>query len=154
MHGSHQSLCHKEPAQGTQSPLLGAFLVFTSDLELSSLVMRGLTEKVLCRYAPGFQASIVGKEVLPPPDLEAVFGLTGGNIFHGAMSLDQLYLTRPTGHIARLGSHWSLLLHYCALIGRELQRNEISYAIMNQLASLLLVLFGIRVASIQGKYLL
>ena len=38
----------------------------------------------------------MGKEVLPPPELEAVFGLTGGNIFHGSMSLDQLYLTRPT----------------------------------------------------------
>lgn len=37
----------------------------------------------------------MGKEVLTPPDLEAVFGLTGGNIFHGAMSLDQLYLSRP-----------------------------------------------------------
>ena len=48
----------------------------------------------MCRYAPGFKASIVGKEVLPPPDLEAIFGLTGGNIFHGSMSLDQLYLTR------------------------------------------------------------
>jgi len=48
------------------------------------------------RYAPGFKASIVGKEVLPPPELEAVFGLTGGNIFHGAMCLDQLYLSRPS----------------------------------------------------------
>ena len=48
------------------------------------------------RYAPGFKASIVGKEVLPPPELERVFGLTGGNIFHGSMSLDQLYLSRPT----------------------------------------------------------
>jgi len=48
------------------------------------------------RYAPGFKASIVGKEVLPPPELERVFGLTGGNIFHGSMSLDQLYLARPT----------------------------------------------------------
>ena len=47
------------------------------------------------RYAPGFKASVVGKEVLAPPDLEAEFGLTGGNIFHGAMTLDQLYLTRP-----------------------------------------------------------
>lgn len=46
-------------------------------------------------YAPGFKASIVGKEVLSPPDLEATFGLTGGNIFHGSMSLDQLYMTRP-----------------------------------------------------------
>ncbi|XP_036402776.1 pyridine nucleotide-disulfide oxidoreductase domain-containing protein 2 [Megalops cyprinoides] len=46
-------------------------------------------------YAPGFKSSIVGKEVLAPPDLERIFGLTGGNIFHGAMSLDQLYLARP-----------------------------------------------------------
>ncbi len=46
-------------------------------------------------YAPGFKASIVGKEVLSPPDLEATFGLTGGNIFHGSMSLDQLYMARP-----------------------------------------------------------
>lgn len=48
-------------------------------------------------YAPGFKDSIVGKEILTPPDLEKIFGLTGGNIFHGSMSLDQLYLTRPTG---------------------------------------------------------
>ncbi|KAJ8250726.1 hypothetical protein COCON_G00226480 [Conger conger] len=47
------------------------------------------------RYAPGFKGSIVGKEVLVPPDLERIFGLTGGNIFHGAMTLDQLYLARP-----------------------------------------------------------
>ncbi|MBN3295864.1 PYRD2 protein, partial [Amia calva] len=47
------------------------------------------------RYAPGFKSSVVGKEVLTPPDLERIFGLTGGNIFHGAMSLDQLYLARP-----------------------------------------------------------
>ena len=46
-------------------------------------------------YAPGFKASIVGKEVLSPPVLEETFGLTGGNIFHGAMSLDQLFLARP-----------------------------------------------------------
>uniref|UniRef100_A0A3P8Z2V7 Pyridine nucleotide-disulfide oxidoreductase domain-containing protein 2 n=1 Tax=Esox lucius TaxID=8010 RepID=A0A3P8Z2V7_ESOLU len=47
------------------------------------------------KYAPGFKASVVGKDVLTPPDLESIFGLTGGNIFHGAMSLDQLYLARP-----------------------------------------------------------
>ena len=47
-------------------------------------------------YAPGFKDLIVGTDVLTPPDLERVFGLTGGNIFHGSMSLDQLYLARPT----------------------------------------------------------
>ncbi|XP_010136869.1 PREDICTED: pyridine nucleotide-disulfide oxidoreductase domain-containing protein 2, partial [Buceros rhinoceros silvestris] len=46
-------------------------------------------------YAPGFKASIVGKDILTPPDLERIFGLPGGNIFHGAMSLDQLYFARP-----------------------------------------------------------
>ncbi|XP_065152113.1 pyridine nucleotide-disulfide oxidoreductase domain-containing protein 2 isoform X2 [Paramisgurnus dabryanus] len=52
------------------------------------------------RYAPGFKKSIVGKDILTPPDLEKVFGLTGGNIFHGSMSLDQLYLARPLPSIA------------------------------------------------------
>ncbi|KAJ6669218.1 hypothetical protein lerEdw1_008027 [Lerista edwardsae] len=46
-------------------------------------------------YAPGFKASVVGRDVLTPPDLEQIFGLPGGNIFHGAMSLDQLYFARP-----------------------------------------------------------
>ncbi|KAI5108078.1 pyridine nucleotide-disulfide oxidoreductase domain-containing protein 2, partial [Silurus meridionalis] len=51
-------------------------------------------------YAPGFKQSIVGKDILAPPDLEREFGLTGGNIFHGAMSLDQLYIARPLPSIA------------------------------------------------------
>ncbi|KAF5910232.1 pyridine nucleotide-disulfide oxidoreductase domain-containing protein 2-like [Clarias magur] len=51
-------------------------------------------------YAPGFKQSIVGKDILTPPDLEREFCLTGGNIFHGAMSLDQLYLARPLPSIA------------------------------------------------------
>lgn len=47
------------------------------------------------RYAPGFKSSVVGRDILTGPDLERIFGLTGGNIFHGAMSLDQLYFFRP-----------------------------------------------------------
>ncbi|XP_029653702.2 pyridine nucleotide-disulfide oxidoreductase domain-containing protein 2-like [Octopus sinensis] len=47
-------------------------------------------------YAPGFKSSIIGYDLLAPPDLESTFGLTGGNIFHGSMSLDQLYSGRPT----------------------------------------------------------
>ncbi|KAI6066360.1 Pyridine nucleotide-disulfide oxidoreductase domain-containing protein 2 [Aix galericulata] len=46
-------------------------------------------------YAPGFKASVIGRDILTPPDLERVFGLPGGNIFHGGMSLDQLYFARP-----------------------------------------------------------
>ncbi|KAB0402878.1 hypothetical protein E2I00_010629 [Balaenoptera physalus] len=46
-------------------------------------------------YAPGFKRSVVGRDILTPPDLERVFGLPGGNIFHCAMALDQLYFARP-----------------------------------------------------------
>nr|XP_022344034.1 pyridine nucleotide-disulfide oxidoreductase domain-containing protein 2-like [Crassostrea virginica] len=52
------------------------------------------------QYAPGFKASVVGRDILTPPDLERVFGLTGGNIFHGAMSLDQLFMSRPTSQLS------------------------------------------------------
>ncbi|HVI98199.1 MAG TPA: NAD(P)/FAD-dependent oxidoreductase [Sphingomonas sp.] len=45
--------------------------------------------------APGFRASIVGQMALSPADLEARFGLVGGDIFHGRMSLDQLWSARP-----------------------------------------------------------
>jgi phytoene dehydrogenase-like protein len=47
------------------------------------------------RYAPGFKASVIGRHVLSPLDLEQVFGLTGGDIFHGALTLDQLFWARP-----------------------------------------------------------
>lgn len=46
-------------------------------------------------FAPGFRASIVGRLVLSPADLESRFGLVGGDIFHGRMSLDQLWAARP-----------------------------------------------------------
>ncbi|XP_057434901.1 uncharacterized protein LOC130727704 isoform X3 [Lotus japonicus] len=46
-------------------------------------------------YAPGFSSSILGFDMLTPPDLEREIGLTGGNIFHGAMGLDSLFLMRP-----------------------------------------------------------
>jgi len=51
------------------------------------------------RYAPGFKASVLGRQVLSPLDLETMFGLTGGDIFHGALTLDQLFWARPAlGH--------------------------------------------------------
>jgi len=51
------------------------------------------------RYAPGFRDSILGRQTLSPLDLERTFGLIGGDIFHGALSLDQLFWARPMiGH--------------------------------------------------------
>jgi phytoene dehydrogenase-like protein len=46
-------------------------------------------------WAPGFKASVVGRMILSPLDLERTFGLTGGDIMHGAMTLDQLWSARP-----------------------------------------------------------
>ncbi len=51
--------------------------------------------RLLDEVAPDFSASVLHREVLAPPDLEQIFGLTGGNIFHGAMSLDRLLFMRP-----------------------------------------------------------
>ena len=51
------------------------------------------------RYAPGFAASVIGRQVLSPLDLEREFGLLGGDIFHGALTLNQLFSARPMlGH--------------------------------------------------------
>ena len=46
-------------------------------------------------YAPNFRASIIAREIHSPLDLERKFGLIGGDIMHGAMSLDQLWSARP-----------------------------------------------------------
>lgn len=46
-------------------------------------------------HAPGFGQQILASQVLLPEDLETRFGLTGGNIFHGAMNLHQLFTLRP-----------------------------------------------------------
>jgi phytoene dehydrogenase-like protein len=46
-------------------------------------------------YAPGFRASILGQQILSPKGLERKFGLAGGDIMHGNMSLDQLWSARP-----------------------------------------------------------
>ena len=46
-------------------------------------------------HAPNFRASVIGRQVLSPLDLERRFGLVDGDIFHGALGLDQLFSTRP-----------------------------------------------------------
>jgi phytoene dehydrogenase-like protein len=42
---------------------------------------------------------VIGRKILSPRDLERDFGLVGGDIFHGALTLDQLWSARPVlGH--------------------------------------------------------
>jgi phytoene dehydrogenase-like protein len=45
--------------------------------------------------APNFKASVIARQVLGPHDLEQELGLIGGNIFHGELSVDQLFHMRP-----------------------------------------------------------
>ncbi|MEZ5356197.1 MAG: NAD(P)/FAD-dependent oxidoreductase [Bryobacteraceae bacterium] len=52
-------------------------------------------------YAPNFRRLIEHRQILTPLDLERRFGITGGNIFHGEMSLDQMFVMRPAGGWAR-----------------------------------------------------
>ena len=46
-------------------------------------------------YAPNFKDAVIGRSILTPLDLEREFALTGGDIFHGALTLDQLWSARP-----------------------------------------------------------
>jgi phytoene dehydrogenase-like protein len=52
-------------------------------------------------YAPNIRSIIEHRQVLTPLDLERRFGITGGNIFHGEMSLDQMFVMRPVAGWAR-----------------------------------------------------
>jgi phytoene dehydrogenase-like protein len=51
---------------------------------------------VLEQHAPGVRQKIVAQEILTPPDLETRFALTGGQLHHGEIALDQLLMMRPT----------------------------------------------------------
>jgi phytoene dehydrogenase-like protein len=52
-------------------------------------------------YAPNVPGSVVARQVLTPLDLERIYGLTEGNIFHGDLRLDQLFFMRPVAGWAR-----------------------------------------------------
>jgi phytoene dehydrogenase-like protein len=56
---------------------------------------------VIEEYCPNIRDIIVERQTLTPLDLERRFGLTGGNIFHGEMSLDQMFVLRPLAGWAR-----------------------------------------------------
>ena len=52
-------------------------------------------------YAPNVPAAVIVRQVLTPLDLERTYGLTEGNIFHGDLSLEQLFFMRPVAGFAR-----------------------------------------------------
>jgi phytoene dehydrogenase-like protein len=53
------------------------------------------TMAMLERYAPGIGALVIAAEVITPAELESTYGFVGGHMFHGELSLDQLFTMRP-----------------------------------------------------------
>ncbi|MBL8513241.1 MAG: NAD(P)/FAD-dependent oxidoreductase [Betaproteobacteria bacterium] len=51
--------------------------------------------ETVTQYAPNFKTSVIARQIHSPLDLERKFGLVGGDIMHGALSLDQLFAARP-----------------------------------------------------------
>ncbi|HEX2050866.1 MAG TPA: NAD(P)/FAD-dependent oxidoreductase [Actinomycetota bacterium] len=62
----------------------------------SRAALGDLVVDTLSEYAPNVRDAVVHREVLTPADLEARFGLVGGNIFHGEIAVDQLFSLRPS----------------------------------------------------------
>lgn len=53
----------------------------------------------ITQHAPNFKGAVIARQIHSPLDLERKFGLIGGDIFHGRMSLEQLWAARPVlGH--------------------------------------------------------
>jgi phytoene dehydrogenase-like protein len=55
---------------------------------------------ILDEYAPNFKASVLHRQVIPPPDMERLWGITGGNIMQGSMNLNSMFSLRPTAGFA------------------------------------------------------
>lgn len=55
---------------------------------------------ILNEYAPNFKQSVIARQVIPPPDMERMWGITGGNIMQGAMTLHSMFSLRPAAGYA------------------------------------------------------
>ena len=56
---------------------------------------------VIEEYAPGFKNSILHRQVLTPLDLEQIYGLTEGHLYHAELALDQIFFMRPVAGWSR-----------------------------------------------------
>ena len=104
-----------------------------------SLTLISACSPHVARYCPGFKDSVVGVDVLTPPDLERIFGLTGGHICHGAMGLDGLYFSRPFRGWARwhgLGKGRGFASGFVLFHGYFLHRSHTFDATVDTAASL------------------
>jgi len=66
-----------------------------SDWERQRVPLGDAVVKTLAQYAPNLPELILSHQIITPQDLEETYGLTGGHIFHGELSLDQFFTMRP-----------------------------------------------------------
>ena len=84
--------------------ILASYAPFALDGGWTAEAKFSFTEAVLARleeHAPGVRERIVASELLTPADFEGEFALTGGQLHHGELALDQLLVMRPAPSAAR-----------------------------------------------------
>ncbi len=67
----------------------------TSDWESQRSALGETVVQNLAQYAPNLPELILSHQIITPQDLEDIYGLTGGHIFHGELALDQFFTMRP-----------------------------------------------------------
>jgi len=78
--------------------LFTQWVPFDWNLEPHASDLEAYTDRIIDLYdevAPGFRDSIIARDIVGPHQLETEYGLVGGNIFHGELSLEQLFHMRP-----------------------------------------------------------
>ena len=71
------------------------FKLKDSDWETQRVALGDTVVKTLAQYAPNLPELILSHQIITPQDLEDTYGLTGGQIFHGELALDQFFTMRP-----------------------------------------------------------
>jgi phytoene dehydrogenase-like protein len=66
-----------------------------SDWERQRTALGEAVVKTIAQYAPNLPQTILRHQIITPKDLEETYGLTGGQIFHGELALDQFFTMRP-----------------------------------------------------------
>jgi phytoene dehydrogenase-like protein len=97
-----------DPTLAPAGQAAAALLCHTAPVDLeggwTEAARSGLERRMLEAFeqlAPGAPGTIVARELLTPPDIEARFGASGGHVFDGELALDQLWLQRPALALAR-----------------------------------------------------
>jgi len=92
--------------------------------------------RTIGRYAPGFEATVIARQVITPLDLERTYGFSGGHIFHGELAFDQLVMGRPVPgwtryatpirnlYLCGAGTHAGLNGGSGALVAKEILRES------------------------------